>query len=893
MTSCSTEKAKWSNVAFHNTTCHYNVWWNGNESLKAGVEKLAKNAPDDYTTFLPVERLGSADAARTINPEMDRAVEKGVKGIKKHSIFVGGQEHVPYIKECYLLTAYATFYKQDYAATANTASILVSQFGGTHAADEGAVLMARCMSREKRYTEAEATLDQLAHELQEGRFGKQSREKLYLAMVEATVPQEKYKKAVEYIHLALDCTRSRDTKARLNFLLAQIYQSLDRRSIAAKYYRRVVALGPEYVMEFNARLGEASCADLSTADIPKLERQLDAMLRERKNYEYRDQIYYAKGMMYLGVKDAKRACDNLRRSVAVAAAGSPQKAKSALELGRVLYEVYENYEQAQPYYDTAMQCLAADYPGYASIRRRRDVLDELCSYTRAFHRGDSLLAVAAMSDEERDSLIMAKIDTLVAQEKRAAEQARLDALNAGRRAQQNTLKGDWYFYNQSTAQKGRDAFVKTWGDRPLEDNWFLSSKQSLGMMSLADNTQQADSSTADGTEAGGQSTAQAAADNPNDPHSKAFYLKELPATQHAIDSLDSLIAINLLGAGYLYYDGVHNIPLALECYHRLADSYAGFEQSEQTLYMLYRIYDKMGNTPQANYYRDMVLMGFPDGDFANIIRDNEYYKELLRREGIVEQAYAELYDNFQLRQYEEVIDQAELADDLYGGHPMLGKFRYWKGLALAAVGDREAAISTLEGLVNSVPRSDTVHMLALSQLEYLRADSSKLEMIKSRRQARRDDRAASRQEQPRADRQGEDLASTDTELPPEAQVFRHRQGQQYYVIVLLNDRRLKGTEVQYRMADFNSEYYSNMSYQVNATLFNDTTHLLTIHRFKNEEAAMGYYHHLLQDESPLRRYSEDDYRVFAISTMNYATLYNRKNVDAYELFFKKYLLKNK
>ena len=29
--SCSTEKAKWTNIRYHNITTHYNVWWNGNE----------------------------------------------------------------------------------------------------------------------------------------------------------------------------------------------------------------------------------------------------------------------------------------------------------------------------------------------------------------------------------------------------------------------------------------------------------------------------------------------------------------------------------------------------------------------------------------------------------------------------------------------------------------------------------------------------------------------------------------------------------------------------------------------------------------------------------------------------------------------------------------------
>ena len=192
MISCSTEKAKWTNIQYHNTTCHYNVWWNGNEALKLGRQKLYEAAVDDYTTFILPENPGTPAVARTIFPDMDRAIEKGLKGIKKHSIFVKGEEHVPYIKECYLLTAYATFYKQDYASTANTASILVTQFRGTQAGDQGAILLARCLTREKRYSEAEAALDQLVTDLSKGNFSRSQREKLYMAMVEATVPQEKY-----------------------------------------------------------------------------------------------------------------------------------------------------------------------------------------------------------------------------------------------------------------------------------------------------------------------------------------------------------------------------------------------------------------------------------------------------------------------------------------------------------------------------------------------------------------------------------------------------------------------------------------------------------------------------------------------------------------------------
>jgi hypothetical protein len=107
LSSCSTQKATWSNIQFHNITTHYNIWWNGNESLKKGVAMMNAQYRDDYTRLLPVYKMGTKSESQSLNPQFDRAIEKSVKGIKKHSIFVDGQEHVPYIPKCYLMTAYA------------------------------------------------------------------------------------------------------------------------------------------------------------------------------------------------------------------------------------------------------------------------------------------------------------------------------------------------------------------------------------------------------------------------------------------------------------------------------------------------------------------------------------------------------------------------------------------------------------------------------------------------------------------------------------------------------------------------------------------------------------------------------------------------------------------
>lgn len=892
--SCSTEKAKWGNIQYHNTSCHYNVWWNGNESLKAGKIKLYQTVVDDFTQLLPPEKLGNAESARSVYPEMDRAIEKGVKGIKEHSIYVKGEEHVPYIKECYLLTAYATFYKQDYAATANTCNILITQFNGTRAADEGAVLLARCMTQEKRYSEAEATLDQLVRNLAKGNFSRNQRDKLYLAMVEATVPQEKYKKAVEYIHQTIESGSDRTTKARLTFLMAQIYQKLDKRPVAAKYYHEVLQYSPEYVMEFNARLGEASCADLAHSDVKKLERQLDNMLSDKKNEEYRDQIYYAKGEMFMGMKDVQHACENFKKSVAVSTANRAQKARSALRLGEVLYEVYEDYDQSQIYYDTAMQIITKDYPRYTSIKRRFDMLSELVNYTRVYERCDSLLHVALLPESERLSLINSKIDTLKKQEEEAKEKALLAELQAETKAMQNTLTGDWYFYNANTVAKGKETFRQRWGTRVLEDYWFISHKTSMSMNFFEEEQDEGveDEETENDTV---QNTSEKKGKygNPDDPHDVAYYLKDLPSSQHDLDSIDSLTSICLLNAGYIFYDGINNVPRALECYLRLANDYTSYKDIVQAFYMLYRIFDKQGNTPQSNYYRDMVLMGFPDSDFANLIRDNEYYKELLQRDKRIEDDYEEVYTQYASRHYSSVVKLVDEAEEIYHGNKMLGKFRYWKGLALARRGEREKALGVFGDILSSTSETDSLHLLAQAQMNNIFNDStllaeSKSETITEAEEERVKEKNAA--EKLPVDK-GED--TEDDDLPVESQVYRYRENQQYYVIILINDKNIKATELQYKISDFNSQYYSNTGYKVNAILFTDSTQLITIHRFVTADEAMNYYHHLKQADSPLRLYSDKDHLEYAISTQNYATFYNRKDPSTYEPFFRKYYLEKK
>lgn len=901
LSGCSTQKATWANIRYHDITTHYNIWWNGNESLKKAVAAIEKNTKDDYTRVLPVMVVGTKESNMGQYPDLDRAIEKGIKGVKKHSIFVDGREHVPHISDCYMLTAYATFYKHDFSTTANSCQMIVMQYSGTEVADEASVLAARCSTMEGRYADAENALDELAAAAGKGGFDKHQKLGLYLAMAECTLPQEKYKKAVQFLKMALDEHPSREQKARIYFILGQIYQQHDKRPTATKYYQKVLSCGPSYEMEFNTRLNMASCADLQHTDRAKLERLLDKMLKEKKNEEFLDQIYYARGEMFMGFRETKKACTDFRKSVAVSRNNPAQKARSALRLGGILYDRYQDYDQAQLYYDTALAIIKADYPHYTTHKARWDVLTSLVSYTRAIESNDSLIAVANMPEGKRMQLIQEKIEQLKKDEEAAKEKELLEQLASDSKAQMNTLQGDWYFYNSKTVQQGKETFRQRWGTRVLEDYWFIANKGMLGMNMLAqqntdnpddpdnpenpDNPEKTDNpDNPDDSKKGG---------NPDDPHDAAYYLKDLPTTQAAQDSLQRITAVSLLNAGYIYYDGIHNLPKAMECYLRMAADYTTNPEIVQAFYMLYKIYDKQGNTPSANYYRDMVLMGFPDSDFANLILDEEYYKEILRRSQLIREDYEEVYNLYAKHRYGDVVHAVSVAKELYEGNPMLGKFSYWEGLAYARMDNKRDAIATFRAIVKDYPETDSIVPLAQAQLDYLEGEGGRYiagggveeDDIENGELGIDNPADTVKKAQPASSNAQTDESD---ELPSEAQLFRYRENMTHYVLILINNRRIRATELQMAVGDFNAQYYSNSGYRVSPLMFTDTTQMLTVNRFNNAQEALSYCQHLSRPESPLSQYGPGDFTVFAISTQNYATFYNRKRVDAYTLFYQKF-----
>ena len=87
---------------------------------------------------------------------------------------------------------------------------------------------------------------------------------------------------------SLEFAKKKTDKARINFILGQLLEATGNREEAKYHYSKVLKYNANYELLFSAKIKRAFMGGSA-----KLKKELMKMLRDPKNAEYRDQIYYA------------------------------------------------------------------------------------------------------------------------------------------------------------------------------------------------------------------------------------------------------------------------------------------------------------------------------------------------------------------------------------------------------------------------------------------------------------------------------------------------------------------------------------------------------------------------------------------------------------------------
>ncbi|MCQ2283314.1 MAG: tetratricopeptide repeat protein [Bacteroidales bacterium] len=881
LTGCSTSKNTFPNRAYHNVTCKYNVYWNGNQAMKGAEAEFAKIAKDNYTATLPVYNYPDKSDLGPCLPHLDRTIEKSSKAIFKHSMLIRGKEYVKSIDDAYLIMGKAYFYKQDYPQAQRIFNYILNNYPKSNTYNEAAVLLARTAMRQEYYASADEQLENL-HYLATNKKNKKFNVLFNAAKAEyhLTAPDGDVMEAIDFLNGAIASHPDREFKSRLELILGELYEKIGQQADAQKCFTNVIKKSSTYEMVFCAQMHLASNYDGSESAHNAIMKQFKKMLAEKKNEDFKDQIYYACSEIARIDEDDTTRKNYLAKSVAAYTNNNYQRTFSSITLAD-LYFAENEYRKAQDYYDTAALSIPKNYPNYDEIIKKANVLKDLVTKLDEIDLQDSLQRIAKMPEAKRNAWVKKMIaDYTEAERKAAAEEAErmLAMQNASSYTNINTTSsnGKWYFYNQSLVTAGQQDFYRRWGNRKLEDNWFISNKQQISFddmavlndPSLAQDTVEYDE---DGNPIPKRET---------DPKKEAYYLQDLPLTPGAIDTSNSIIARDLYEAGFIYQDLLTDMPRACECFESLLKRFPESEYALPCTYLLYSIYKNGLDQGKAEHYKDILLTKYPDTDYAKLIQDPHYYERLAERAKQLEKDYERAYTDFNNKQWRSVVQNANTAIPQCPNPTLKSKFCYLKAVASGQVYNEDSLIVGLQQVVADFPTEPVAELARI----YL-ADLGPAKTNPQKDESKDNDKGG---------KDGKNTTTPATSAPAIASPFTYKADEMHYIILLVKTANLPVQNVKLNITNFNKTYFSLQRFNVSSFYINNTQQMITIAKFSNAQAALDYYNIIVKDSLFVNDINNLNIEVYPMGATNYTTYYNNKDGRVfYDAFFKENYLKIK
>lgn len=858
LSSCSTKKNTFTRRAYHNLTAHYNGWWNGNESLKEGIDRLDNSITDDYSKTLFVFNYGTETQASSISSDMDRAIEKGSITALRHSMWFKNREHCKWIDDSYMLIGKANFLKQEYTSARQSFNFVLSRFYYNKVKDDAQLWLAKTFIESGNFQKAETLLDELSL-LFDDEQTPFVRNNLDLVYADLFLKSKQSEKAKPHLERALELPIKRKIIARVSYILAQRHQKENETGKASTYYQKVIKLNTDYRMAFNAKINMAFLYTHNANDGDDLRKNLAKMLKDSKNKNYLDQIYYAIADIDLKDGDSLSAIQNLRAAVKSSAENQNQKALAALKVAELLFEK-GRFTLATNYYDTALQQLPTTYENYDQVSKEASIFNNLSKELSVVQQQDSLLLLGQRPDSELNALAdsLASLVRDKEAEERDEEFAKQQSIAMGNQMRSSPGGmgmplggGQWYFYNPQARSMGYTEFIAKWGNRALVDNWRLSNKQAVNTNDFTLNEdEELDENATDSIDGGSEA----------DPRSRNYYLKDIPRTEEQITTANKQIADALYQAGFIYKEDLKKNERAkqvFEDYTRRTDSHP---QQLQVYFQLYQLYDENTQKEQKNKYKNLIITNYPDTDYAILVQDPNYYVEMEKKQNYFNDQYKRTYQAFEKGQYLLSLHHANQALSKAEEHPLKANFLYIKALSSAQTSVVDSLYANLEDLVNHYPNAE----ITPQAKDILERRGKALEPLNTIAEATD--------------------VSQDELLKEALALYTVNAEDKQFVLIILDSEKINVNAIQVRIQDFNKKQTSNLS--LTSYPFVDQEYIISIGEFKNQEEAMRYYMSFTSDSYVFPDVLRNDSKTFVISAENYSRFFNDKNIEKYESFFK-------
>ena len=830
MSSCSQKKNNFMTRSYHNVNAKYNGYFNAKEEYKKGVLKVENAHKDNYRELLPLFILGDEEMAKSVATEMDVTIKKSSRVIQFHSMDIKGKEYCKWIDDTWMLIGKAYFYEKNWAECRPVFEYVAKKYKKGDLKIEARIWLVRTLLEQENYDRADVVLQSLRNN--------DNIPEEYLPYYKAVSAQyfiaiEEYSKAIIDLEDATNLEVDKDQLTRWLFVLAQLYADQGESIRANNAYKEVVKKHPEYEMEFWAQMHRAFSYQSANGSSYAIKKTLLKMLRDDKNKEYRDKLYYALSKIYYQEGREDKQIQALKLSARVSIEDDYQKGQSFLTLGQIYFSKPE-YKLAQANYDSAVAYLPEEFPGHSKILNIQQSLKDLVDQIVIIETQDSLQGLANMSEAERESFIEGVIEEKIAEEERKREE--LEGGNG--LAQTGDIgfddgadKGKWYFYNERNIKLGLQEFNTIWGARPNEDNWRRSDRTKVSEDDLQSiNTSENDSTL-------------------NSIGDKGKYLKDIPLTKEALSASNEKIVDAYYKLGSIYKENMNDVEHAIGTYRKLVFKFDTSKHHVTSYYLLYRMYLDENKIDSSNYFKNQVLYRYPNSDYAKIIRDPSYAQQMQGEKKAISALYKKAYYYYDRGYFDACIDKVDECEKRYPNSFLSDKLLYLKALSIGSKsGNKEELVASLKkyasehsGTPEAKDAEARIKILTTKRIEVKKKEKPKY-------------------------------------------VYERNSRHLALLMVPVDGNDLD--EIKKSVSNYNKAYHVGKKLVISSVLLDKKTHMISIKQFENEAKAKDYFNAFLSNHTSLKKVNASNFDLLIISYTNYAIYFQDKRTDVYQEFMK-------
>ncbi len=876
-TQCSTKNNNAATRGYHYVTARYNVYFNANKAFLKVEDDIITKHKDNYSEILPVYRLSNPTTADMAKGQMDYVLEKCQKTIKTHSIvkkpkkdpkrmkdpkykaFLEKEEYNSMVQEAWLLMGKAQFYQSDLLAAVSTFSYIKHHFDDNKdVAVEASLWEARTFAELGWYYEAEEALKRI----DEKTFSHRTNEIFVLVKSDLLLKQGLYEDAIPFLSTAVEQADKND-KARMSYILAQVYEEVEQYGQAYKCYQECLDSNPLHELEFNAMLSQARC--YQGDDIEPLKKKLEKLIKKQSNSEYLDQIYYTIGELYQRNGNEALAMEFYQKAIDESVRAGIDKAKAQVALGEIYYSK-ENYLKAQPLYSDAIPVLPTTYENYTELSKKSILLNDIAKNQQTVVLEDSLQRLATLTKEEQiaviEEVIKKRKEEEAEMQRKLEEAARIQSIRDQNAAmgQTNLSLGEladksWYFYNPSLITRGRLDFQKTWGSRPLEDDWRRANKASSAWdFASSDDDDDKDSLAVADTEQEKQYTRD----------DVEYYLRLIPQTPEQLAASNQNIENSLVNLFTIFESRMGDMNKAKDVYDTLVARFPASSQMDMVRYRLYQMYERNSKTLDAQYIKDVLITEHPNSKYTRYIQGGMPEPSSIDEK--VELLYRETYEAFKNGDVTTVKKNAYIAETTYAEHELMPKFMFLSAVSTGKEDGNNAFKANLQRLVEKYPNSEisTISKNIVALMEQGKEVQSSFSVTEIQEQRQQ-------------------VIVTEEEFATNIQKagFSYDPESAHMFICMVDGEEDAKNKVLYSIAQFNFSRFLIKDFDLAVRKLDDGGYAIAVKGLMHLKEAAWYQNMLLTDAGIASVLNEIEHKAFVISEDNFIKIFDKESVQKY------------